>query len=451
VAHSIADTLKGSLGHFWRQDSVNGNAGDGSERISGILQLTTDGALELAGLESNPEEAFFRDDDTPRVNPAYILGSTDNGGVFLSGTSEVRSSVTIGGSKASTRHFRCRSLVIDVDISSVQNGYIEEVSAHWHGIGRWAGMRTTSEEADRGQDGRLRGVSIKLSLVPTSSVTIDADDTELELGSTWLITGPSDSRLVSAPLSFTVTPSQPRQVEQVTQTLSQVQDLLNVAFQGFVAASSGTVILHDPDDGDMKRRDLWNQELMQTPSGATPPKSMSETPLFYLDDIGDLAGISRWLTLHDEHPRLVRPVAAPFRIGRSYAETLLIDIGTAIDYWRGAKKGQAPWAGEKFQPLAVANSLGKSFEDWVGDREKWANHFWYHYNGLKHFIPNYNFDANAVHRLALSGMTSVTCVALLEASGGQDTAITRALTGHRWASRGGALREWLDSAPVKPV
>lgn len=444
VAHAITETLAGSLGHFWLQNSLDNASSDESEPIAGILQLAPDGALELAGLESNPEAAFF-DDRGVKSNPAFIVGATDNGGVFLSGTSEVRSSVTIGGSKASTMHFRCKSLVIDVSLDSIQNGYVEEASAHWHGIARWAGVKTTSEQSDRDGNGLLRGVTIKLSLLPTSSVTIDDDDTELELGSTWLITGPSDARLVSAPLSFTVTPAEPTQIEQITQVLSRVQSLLNIAFQGFVAASSGTVILHDRRNGHMRRRDLWNQDLMQKPSGARPPKSMTEMPLFYLSDIDGLEGVSRWLRLHEDHPRLIRPIAAPYQIGRNYAETLLIDLGTAIDYWRGANKGLALWAAEKFQPLAVANSLGGSFEEWIGEREKWANHFWYHYNGLKHFIPGYKFDPTAVHWLALSGTTAVTCVALLEASAGQETAVVRALEGHKWMSRGQGVRNWLKS------
>jgi hypothetical protein len=450
MPHELSKVLDGSLGYFWVQNSIDQVGVFSDEPISGMLQLVGDDGLELAGLIADPSGTFFSARTEGSPNPSYIVGSTDNGGILLSGTSEIRSSANIGGSKASTVHYRCESLVIDVDLRSVQNGLVESVSARWGGIGRWAGARTVLEQPHRGADGRLHGLDIKLSRLPPLSITIDSDDTELELGSTWLVSGPSDSRLVSAPLEFTVTPAEPCRIEEAVETLIRLQDLLNLAFQGFVAAAGGAVILHDPLSGDMSKKDLWVSRLMRVPGGARPPKSMTELPLFFMSDIGGIEGVSRWLRLCREHPRLIRPIVTPYQIGRSYAEALLVDLGTAIDYWRGANKGVEDWAKEKFQPLAVGASIGSSFNEWVGDSEKWADHFWYHYNGLKHYIPDYRFNDEAVHWLALSGMVLVTCAAVQEVAAEQGNPSARALNGHRWANRGSAVRDWLETVPRDP-
>jgi hypothetical protein len=178
------------------------------------------------------------------------------------------------------------------------------------------------------------------------------------------------------------------------------------------------------------------------------PKSMTEIPLFYIADIGGLAGVKSWLELCESHPRLVRPILTPYHVGRPFAEQLLIESGTAIDYWRGVNARTMPWANESLQPLAVARSLGQPFAEWVGDVEQWAELFWNNYNGLKHYIPNYQFDARTVHILALSGITAIACVALQAGAGHSSGICARILGGHRWDSRGRSTRDLvLSSVP----
>lgn len=449
MAHSIGDILAGSMGYFWPQPEVNAIELDSSP-MSGIIQLARDDSLELGGLIEDAGPEFFNAERSGNKDPDYIVGSTEHGGILLSGTVEVRSSVTIGGSRASTRHFRCSSLVDNVNIHTLANGKVEEVSAHWLGLSRWAGVMPVEERVKHGDRGEVSSVAIELSRTKSLYTTIDDAGTELELGSTWTVSGPSDSRLISAPLSLTVTPPEPSGLESQSAVLISTRDILNIAFQGFVAAVGGSVIMNDPVDFSLQKRPMWNRTLMQVPPGAAEPKSMSEVPLFYLSDIGGMEGLARWIRLGREHPRLVRPVVSPYRIGRNYSEVMLVDFGASIDYWRGINKGRADWAAEKHQPAAVAQSIGPEFAEWVGDVKKWALHYWYHYNGLKHYIPNYAFDPVAVHWLALSGATLMTCVCLKEVCPESDLATTRALNSHRWTNRGSSVRDWLQSAPSKP-
>lgn len=178
------------------------------------------------------------------------------------------------------------------------------------------------------------------------------------------------------------------------------------------------------------------------------PKSRTEFPLFSLADLGGLAGVEAWLKLQEQHPRLIRPIVSPFHVGRLFAEQLLIETGSAIDYWRGTNARTEPWANESFQPLAVGRSLGTPFAEWVGDLDQWASLFWHNYNGLKHYIPGYVFDDRTVRVLALSGATVVTCVALQETAGRDSGICERVLSGHRWDNRGRDIRDLvLQSIP----
>src|SRR4051794_18039330 len=103
MSDELAKLLAGSLGYFWRQDDIDAiDLSD--ERIAGILQQRADGSVELAGLAADPEKDFW-EDSSSRRHPAYIVRSTDAGGVLLSGAVETRSSVVMGGSQASTVHF----------------------------------------------------------------------------------------------------------------------------------------------------------------------------------------------------------------------------------------------------------------------------------------------------------------------------------------------------------
>jgi ApeA N-terminal domain 1 len=440
VAHTLEQVLGGSLGHYWLQNEDT-KVDLTSDPIAGSLSQTEDGSVMLAGLISNPEAEFFNDSQTP--NPRYAVGVTDNGGLLLSGISANRSSVSIGGSKASTTHYEIQSVAIDVAIDELDSGLALGASADWHGISRWAGVQTTSERPERDSEGRLRSLSIDLAQIDPIEVSLDEDWT-LELGSTWRVTGARDSRVISAPLRVSVTSNEKRPLEGFIRKLVVMQDLLNLAFQGFVAASAGALVIDS--SSTTNNRQLWNRRLMERAGGVRAPKSMTEAPLFYLASIGGVPGIKRWYELCETHPRLVRPILSPYHIGRAYAEAQLVEVGTAIDYWRGINKQSEQWAANQtFQPRAVADSIGDPFYSWIGDVDKWASQYWYHYNGLKHYIPNYKFDDESVYHLALSGLTLMTAVALQKTAGDGNEAARIALGGYRWAGRGESIRSWLGS------
>lgn len=115
-----------------------------------------------------------------------------------------------------------------------------------------------------------------------------------------------------------------------------------------------------------------------------------------------------------------------------------------MDYWRGANKGQEPWATDSFQPRALAACLGEEFKVWVGDVEQWGKLLWYHYNGLKHYIPNYKYDASSVYHLALSAATVVMCAALQEVAPPGSKICDRLLLSQKITNRGERLRAFLS-------
>ena len=55
--------------------------------------------------------------------------------------------------------------------------------------------------------------------------------------------------------------------------------------------------------------------------------------------------------------------------------------------------------------------MGKPFEEFVGDVEKWGNRFWDRYGDLKH-DSSLKYDANEIYLLAETGRILLACALL---------------------------------------
>jgi len=448
MVHSLDDVIDGSLGTFWLQTDRSRISAD-AETWSGYLGRREDGRLELKVLlPRRPSDAPITPPDGPGIE--FALGSTENGGVFLDGVRETGSSITYGGHKASTRRYEVDMVAVDVPIQALTSGVVTRLAVSWHGVGRWAGLTTIDEQREIDDDGRLAGITLALTRKePLTSVM--SDGTRLEIGSAWQVDGPDDSRLVDAPVTVSLSgeASLPARIDAA----ARIQDLVSIAYQGRVLPSRASIDLErTPDLTGRNRFAFWNRGLMSPDPGVRNAAAMSEVPLFYLADIGNLDGIRRWLDLWATHPVVLRPVVTSYRVGTVTADSMLLDVGSAIDIWRGAntRKRGRDWANDSFQPLAVGRSVGPDFAAWVGDLDKWSQHFWYHYIGLKHFRADYRHDDEAIHWLAISGQTLLTAVVLLEAAGGDLAIVGRIMNSHRWFGRRRAVRGWLASQDHRP-
>jgi hypothetical protein len=436
---SVEDVLCGAVGCFWFQTDIERPKFNG-EPVIGTVQRQPGGGVFLLGLSTESVDTVLRRKRRRTLTPNYIIGQTDRGAILLSGIS--RTATTVGHGILSTQRLEAQSVVSDIDIEATRSAAVIAASGHWHDVLEFAGVKPARKEYHRDDGGTIDKLIVHLEHLQSSSTDIDPVGTKLDLDVRWGLSGPTFARTLTAPLRVNIVSDEPQELEALLTKLHHVQDLLSLAYRGLVPAASGTVRFADPPRWAPSK--FWNRRMMETPRGARVPASMS-FPMFYLSDIGGIAGVGRWLDLCQRWPRLVRPIISPYHVGHSYDESTLVDAGAAMECWRGLHARSRAWAAEKFQPLAVANSIGPVFKRWIGNADKWARLYWYHYNGLRHHIPNYRYDSEAVQLLALSGQALITCVALQEISDPRapKRAVRQALGNLKAFNEGKRLKAWL--------
>ena len=161
-----------------------------------------------------------------------------------------------------------------------------------------------------------------------------------------VVEGPDDKRMLSTPLVAGTASKTPRSWDQHLVPLIAVQDLINLAYEGFVPAEHGTVQFKCRDDGQPRSTPrMWNSRLMTVPRSVSRPESMTDFPLFHLQNIGGIRGVRNWIRLDQDYPRATGPVTNVYRYGASGAEVRLIEIALGLQYWTNVhnERGRA-WA-----------------------------------------------------------------------------------------------------------
>jgi hypothetical protein len=237
--------------------------------------------------------------------------------------------------------------------------------------------------------------------------------------------------------------------------LMSVQDLISLAYGGFVAAERATVAFKCASDGRPRETpELWNSRLMAIPrkGGVVEPDSMTEVPLFHLGHIGGIRGLRNWIRLDRQHPRATGPLTSAYRYGTSGAEVRLIEIALALEYWtRVHQQLGREWAQPRklrkktFEPLpmSVARYVGPAFENFVGDLLTWSEKFWKTYVMLKH-APTFEYDP---YEVQLLGDTAALLLlgALLNRAAGNKHPTEAICSSHRTHMTGYNLRKLLST------
>lgn len=410
---AIGDVLEqGTLGFFW---PIAETAPDLEKEPERGHARREGGWILLDVLDESPIESLRLGLEATADAPTALLGvMADEAAMFLEVIDAGRNT-RFGGSRASSKRYLARTAVGGVPVDRLRTPSLKELHAHFHGIGGWAGMSATKENWGS-EDGRVKEWSVALSDTEDLSHRLSGGRA-LVLSTTWRVDGPTDKRTISAPVSLGCMSSRPIDVWELLQPVLQIQDLLSFAYEGFVAADGGSAHL-DLEPAEEERLSqtpsLWNGALMVRSPAATAPKSMNERPLFHLETIGGIAGLTRWIRLSAAHPRATRPVVARYREGRPSAALTLMEVAAAVEYWAKANR-PAAWADSAVKHRkwvqALADRCGKAFADWVGDPDTWARAFWGSYNGLKH-EPTFGSDARELVDLAESARYLLAAVML---------------------------------------
>lgn len=317
--------------------------------------------------------------------------------------------------RASSRQYEARTVIGNVPVDELRSARLLEMTAHFHGIDWWAGMSAAREEWTESR-GSERGWSLQVSEGEALSAPLSRGRV-LEVSASWGVDGPTDRRVVSAPIAIGCRAKRPRDARDLLEPLIHVQNLLNLAFRGLVVAEGGaaTVDIGGTPDPRRGRPTVWTGHLSARPCSAIEPKNMTGRPMFDLKSLGGIQGVARWIRLCEQHPRAVAAVSRPFRVGPSSPEVALLETAAAMEYWVRANQ-PSKWAASKRYAQATAGRAGRAFAEWVGDPEAWGTAFWKANNDLKH-DPAASIDARELSELSLAGHYLLTAVLLDRAAG----------------------------------
>ncbi|MFI2297177.1 hypothetical protein [Isoptericola sp. NPDC019571] len=432
----LKDLMDGSIGRFWADV---GHLGSCEESMPGFVRLADDGdhlLLDLLAPGGVPAESRF-------PLPRSITATTSAGGALFLDVRGVRGASTLGGYRVATRTYRAGAVVFGVQLPDLLSDEFREVTAFFPGVGRWAGLAGSKATPTTDEQGRMTGFSLSTQAATTQSEQLGRGRT-LGMSTHWEVQGPEDRQTLYAPVSFSVASERPADWSDLIQPLLSVQGLISLAYDGLVLADGGraTIDLRKPP---LEGPKWWTARLMQRPRGARIPRAPTEIPTFFLQTLGGMAGVRRWVGLTRRYPRATGPLLSRHRYGDVNVETQLLEIAAGIEYWVTVHRRTRQWANRKSGQGGYAGALaawvGAPFANLVGDPDAWARRFWTTYGLLKH-QPNGRYDGYEVSLLAGCGAVLLECALLNRAA--RTAAPARAICdSHRHVSLGARMRELL--------
>lgn len=289
VGDPLRETMDGTLGHFWMNF---GDVYNLDKAADGYVQLAEDDLFHIGTLRTRQYNNEFSASRQRLALPDTIYAMTNvTRSIFFDIAGISQSNVM--GERASTQTVRTRGVIVDVPLAALKDDRFLSVELEIPQVTRWAGLTSIHEEivppsGDRGKQYKAETVEVDpLELEIRRGFT-------LKLDSTWHVDGPDDRRMVNAPLVVGTTSRTPRKWHDHLVPLLAVQDLVNLAHEGFVPAEQASVEFKIKDDGSSRSSaTLWNSRLMALPrqGGISSPKSMTEVPLFYLGHIGGVMSV----------------------------------------------------------------------------------------------------------------------------------------------------------------
>jgi hypothetical protein len=382
---------EGLLGHFWPLGDSPPNLND--EPLHGRVRRSEGTLLDVLDTGTH-----FGPDGPP--NHRALAGALQGESVLLLDVQFETSSRALGGARASWARYSAGTVLEGVDLFRLRSDRVRRLRANFFGVGRWAGMQRGRESWDTGDDGIVRGFSLMLS-TPEKETQPIGGGRVLTLSSAWTVGGSEEQRVISAPVSIECEAARPAPSWSLLEPLLRVQDLLGLAYGGSVLAETGAGVADLRPGGRPGTvvSGMWSSPLMKLQPGARAA-NLRSFPLFTLQTIGGLAGVKRWIKLTQAHPRSVAPLVSPIRHGFASADVVLRDVAAAMEYWAKVNR-PAKWASTNLFAQAITTRLDKSFDTWVGDRDRWCKEFWSANNHLKH-EPMYKPDDQRLIDLALS-------------------------------------------------
>lgn len=203
---------------------------------SGELKLRTlEENLELSGLQRRPI-------------PEGIVGFTESSGVVILNIVGRSGTRRAGGSRASASIYRAQTLIAHPTVESAKSILVERASVYFPGeyLLRWGDFDVIRESWSTDDEGRVQQGSIELT--KGSTLTSDSNgNLLLHLTPIWTVgQGQPGQRIVDSGLNVAVEARRPTPFTRLLIPLVRAQELLNLAFRGFLRAQAGKVVFGSP-------------------------------------------------------------------------------------------------------------------------------------------------------------------------------------------------------------
>jgi hypothetical protein len=401
VAH-LDETMNGTLGHFWTEltDVYNYNRSN-----DGYVRLVDDAIFHIDTLRTKQHLAEFGTNEARPSSPAAVYAMTGAiPSLFFDSAGISRQNIM--GDAASTQNIRMRGVVTGVPLDNIADSKFVSVEVSIPEVTRWSGLLGVTEKFERGRRGGPNSWSAKTRHFDPIEVEIRRGH-KLVLSTTWSVEGPPDRRIIRSPLEIGSMSERALPWHEHLRPLVAVQDLINLAYEGFVPVEQARVHFKYKDGTrPLIGPAMWNSRLMAVHKGVQKPKSMTEFPMFYLAQLKGAVGLRNWIRLERKHSRATGPVTKRYRFGTSGAEVRLAEVAMGIEYWTAAHRRTAQWTKQQGNkeplPAALGRYVGPAFAEFVGDLDVWSQKFWDTYTSLKH-VPNYEYDVYEIVALANSG------------------------------------------------
>lgn len=443
MADRLLRVLSGAMGAFAEVAESQPRFVLAEDKLTeGYLKLS-DGQLRLRLMPDDPTAGFWSGFEEANRAQTFV-GATEHGPVLISEARLDQWTRSFGGSTVPVDEMRCSSLVAGMDVEQLTTSRVRAVRAVFMGEApaRWAGVLDYAATPRLNRSKTVVGFDIRVRKGKQLRVSLPGG-LEISLGQHWRAVPEIQSGLgLEFGLRVELRAAAPRPIGELVPLLFTIQDLLGLAFAGYVRASRASAWIPRAD----RRKqflDMWQFGLMPDPGDiAVGQGEMGKRPMFALSDLGGPDGLRRWIKLYESHPRVMQAMRNSIRFVAPAPEAGLLDVAAVIEHWVNAHKGRQ-WisAGKgKAEPLALR--AGVPFRDWVGHPSAWASDFWRHYNGIKH-NPSFVWSGGHVADLGEAGRLLL-LAALLDRVAGSRAPSKELFRSHHNLKLGRALRNHYD-------
>lgn len=437
---------EGLLGTFWELGSAHGRPLRAADGVPGHIQFRESSVvikvLETRGdLESDLRDAFQRDrrDQEPKAG-RWVFGVTEAGSVIIPSIGRERETISFG-SRPTVRTYVSSSVIVGVDPSEAFGPRILELSVRLPNP-EWADLNPLSYTFLQDKQRKINGVDIHLrNRGPIACGTVHGFKIEIKAG--WLHKPGSerDPTQQVVGLDVTTRSKRPRTLEEHLDVVLRVQDLMSLAYDGFLPAISARVRIEGKSTNSPA---LWNSELFDEGDATDHDRG----PFFKLEDISPQA-LARWVMITRRNANTADTIRVAYRAPRPPASRI-VELGAGIEQFvaqakRNARAQGRPapgWTTARGKdsggaPGTLARYAGAPFRAFVGDPTVWASRFLDAYNWAKHDPGR---EPEHVRMLTSSGQLLIATI-LLNRIGRSHAASSKLLTDYRLDSLRRALQQ----------